>query len=564
MESVEDFSSISGSGPVGPVGGESSSLPQIGETVVCNGRVCQVIDMDEDGYQIGEDEWVSLSQMARVGDEVRLNATEDLAVIQSFDKEKGMVTLKVLNNKNEVEGKGFDVHPDGILYEGQPVVYKSEEGWVSGVVTSTGRDPGEIQVNDEYIRMKMLASPEKTVYVDVGEPGEERLIKGKILEISSDDSGKTLVTLQTKEGQLWVSPDQLSSRRPLQEIKATLVTGGMAVKIGATIAGAGAKAGAGRVKGALTSDTAKKIAKAGAGVGAVAGASAAVAGGVAAATLAAGALTLLAAPVLILAAPLILQVGAGVVSNNEEEIGSALRWAWKNLTTDSNESTAATDRAARGVLPQQPERFKGWSKTFHPDQSVSLTKEGKTLSVRKAGITRPPADIDREKLAVVNAANADLDSGRGGTNKVLTDAVSGDTWNASKGGKTGLKPGEVTSGKLEGSNTLQAGVLVQALGPEWGPEYNSPAGMQKAREEMKAAYEGIFRECEAQGMDHVQLPLLSAGNFAPQNDPEATAWQKMTRECLMEASEAALESGKVKSVHLVDHEGVPTLAGVNP
>ncbi|MCB1149053.1 MAG: hypothetical protein KDK48_02725 [Chlamydiia bacterium] len=106
---------------------------------------------------------------------------------------------------------------------------------------------------------------------------------------------------------------------------------------------------------------------------------------------------------------------------------------------------------------------------------------------------------------------------------------------------------------------------MQSLGPNYQTgQYKGLEGMAQAKQEMMSAYKETFVKCKEQGVENVQMTLLSTGVYAP-NDGNAAEWQQMSRECLQEAASEALAdpNSSIKNITVVDYASEPKMQGIN-
>lgn len=144
---------------------------------------------------------------------------------------------------------------------------------------------------------------------------------------------------------------------------------------------------------------------------------------------------------------------------------------------------------------------------------------------------------------VVNAANEKMLRGGGGTNAALSKVTSSLSWTLSQEGKSKLKEGEIAVGPFsnpDGTNNIANPngftYLCQALGPK---AYNHNNNPEQCFSLTKQAYSSILNRAKQLKCSLVQLPLLSAGIYAPSLDsltPEGLS----LRDLWIGASQAAL------------------------
>ncbi len=160
-------------------------------------------------------------------------------------------------------------------------------------------------------------------------------------------------------------------------------------------------------------------------------------------------------------------------------------------------------------------------------------------------IASPRFHTSLPNLMLVNAANAYMLSGGGGTNLAFTSAVSFKGWINSTEGKQKLQVGECTVGKWENPdgtcNEQNSGLpnyLAQLLGPNACECHNN---LSLCQQYVFQAYENCFHKGTLVQSHHIQLPLISSHNFAPaigetvEENDLYTAWINTVKSSFVQA-----------------------------
>lgn len=168
--------------------------------------------------------------------------------------------------------------------------------------------------------------------------------------------------------------------------------------------------------------------------------------------------------------------------------------------------------------------------------------------------------------AVVNAANAKLLYGGGGTNQALSEVIDQKTWEAAasdyflKNAIDFLVTSEVatcpwTLKKNHPENTAQAEYLFHCL----GPLVSNDSDLDQAQVQVKQAYKNIFSKLDRLDLDSVQMPFLSMGIFASSLEPEKKElWQeKVYQATYSSILEAFDKYPKLRQVILVEKHLLP-------
>ena len=165
--------------------------------------------------------------------------------------------------------------------------------------------------------------------------------------------------------------------------------------------------------------------------------------------------------------------------------------------------------------------------------------------------------------AVVNAANATMYYGGGGTNRGLSDVSDKAAWNKyakayfKEKGKRGLDVSECaavpfptpTPGKGK-TGQIDAKYLFHAL----GPQLSEQPDLEFAQREVYEAYKNVFAECRRLKLTSVQLTPISTGIFASVLDEkDVKKWKNMVDAALFRAlkEESANAKGPEITVVLV-------------
>ncbi|EPP35605.1 macro domain protein [Chlamydia ibidis] len=198
------------------------------------------------------------------------------------------------------------------------------------------------------------------------------------------------------------------------------------------------------------------------------------------------------------------------------DYNSTLRSHWLSLLSPSE---ALPEAHLAQKDPNAPASFWHLPNT----KTLLISTTGDIASLRFASQCR--------NAMIVNAANAEMSSGKSGTNLALSKAVNFQSWKNSRGGKDKLeiaectsglwipaKPPKTTKGKIPPANKPHVYVpgepkfLAQLLGPtaeQLGSDCNQCYRL------VKQAYRNCLEEGKKNGSELIQLPLLSASIFAP-------------------------------------------------
>lgn len=172
--------------------------------------------------------------------------------------------------------------------------------------------------------------------------------------------------------------------------------------------------------------------------------------------------------------------------------------------------------------------------------SIWRIPQTKTYLISAVGdITSPRFHTNLPNLMLVNAANADMLPGGGGTNLAFTSAVSSQGWANSTEGKRKLEVGECTAGKWENPdgtcNPQDSGLpnyLAQLLGPNATDCRNN---LELCQQQAFKAYENCLHKGMSMNCHHIQLPLISSHNFAPVEALENERWTDAVKSSFVKA-----------------------------
>ncbi|VVT42713.1 hypothetical protein BOKEGFJH_00224 [Chlamydia avium] len=149
----------------------------------------------------------------------------------------------------------------------------------------------------------------------------------------------------------------------------------------------------------------------------------------------------------------------------------------------------------------------------------NITKTRTYLVSVVGDIADPRFNTNLSNLMLVNAANARMSRGGGGTNRAFTSAVSTRGWANSTEGKILLEPGECTVGQWENPdgtiNSEKSSLpryLVQMLGPNAADCDNN---IDMCEQLVFRAYSSCFEKGMSLRSQYIQLPLISSLNYAP-------------------------------------------------
>ncbi len=254
-------------------------------------------------------------------------------------------------------------------------------------------------------------------------------------------------------------------------------------------------------------------------------------------------------------------IGSQTTSTKSEGITSSLLLSQTQEKSASpmpiNNQSASINLGSTDFPP--PKFPPTWERIFI--EEVSGTEEyialknpqsGNTLVLLKGSITQ---DHGMKIDAVVNAANSTMFHGGAGTNAAFSKIINEDDW--SKGAKKylgerkGLDVGECAdipwpSNAQEG---IKPGFLFQVLGPDQKYQEDLEGAQQKIYE----AYKNIFSKCREHKLQSVQMPLLSTGVFASNQE-----WvQKMHAAAFKAIEEEIASEDGVKTIVLVDYSRRP-------
>ncbi|WP_239923120.1 hypothetical protein [Candidatus Chlamydia corallus] len=162
-------------------------------------------------------------------------------------------------------------------------------------------------------------------------------------------------------------------------------------------------------------------------------------------------------------------------------------------------------------------------------------------------IAQPRFITDSTSLMIVNAANRKMYRDGGGTNQVLSAAVSPESWESSKQpenpGRKGMPLDEcecragVWRNPDGSSHTGRQGLphyLAQLLGPKAGDHNSDP---KAAFDLCKKAYLNCFKLAQTLRVDFLQIPLISSRIFAPSGNTKnaRTNWINAVKSALVSA-----------------------------
>lgn len=187
----------------------------------------------------------------------------------------------------------------------------------------------------------------------------------------------------------------------------------------------------------------------------------------------------------------------------------------------------------------------------------------------KGNLVLPQAFTNKNgRIATVNAANPEMEYGRGGLNKAFSNVIRKEDWNAARekanivGEGFGnlarnelLRTGQAADGPLLDNGML----LIHALGPDLNKvkiddsNYKTLVlGPNGLREQVRAAYRNAFRLAGDKGYVNVQVPEISGGIFAEKLPPKLkTLWLADIRGALEDAIEDVRDDLKIEEVILV-------------
>jgi O-acetyl-ADP-ribose deacetylase (regulator of RNase III) len=171
-------------------------------------------------------------------------------------------------------------------------------------------------------------------------------------------------------------------------------------------------------------------------------------------------------------------------------------------------------------------------------------------------------------IATVNAANPEMEHGRGGLNAAFSKVIPQEQWNAARdkaqivGDGFGDKavPGHLRTGQAAQGPDLDNGMmLIHALGPDlnkvemneknYDQLVNGPGGLKA---QVQAAYSSAFKVADDNGYVNVQVPEISGGIFANRLSSKLKQrWLKDIGEALRAAIRELPSESKIQEVILV-------------
>jgi O-acetyl-ADP-ribose deacetylase (regulator of RNase III) len=154
-----------------------------------------------------------------------------------------------------------------------------------------------------------------------------------------------------------------------------------------------------------------------------------------------------------------------------------------------------------------------------------------------------------KKTVVVNAANPELQWGRGGTNKALSEVISKKNWE-SVHGPTSRNPLAKKEPKIQVGEAKQGPLIsngfsmVQALGPRLD-EKTTVDQLPNLQQQVYEAYSNALKLAKEQGAKCVQLPQMCTGSFMRDaSDEVKRVWPDMVNAAFLAAVRDNTENGQ--------------------
>ncbi len=279
------------------------------------------------------------------------------------------------------------------------------------------------------------------------------------------------------------------------------------------------------------------------------------------------------------------KVGKGMLAYNPKEetfhevsfLGRIVKWLKGNILRDPNAyADCKSDYVAANIQKFINEKG-GDLQLTEADKSLL---NGKIIAIKmhmdpdiaiKASFQRSnPIELqfvsgniaDKKHLSsvdvVVNAANAEMAYGLGGTNEALSKIYTKESWEGEvnkyfkANNKKQLDVSEVASFKLNAKDNkwTDPPLLFQALGPNLR---SSKEDLDENALHVYQTYKNIFSKCNEQGKTSVLVPMLSTGAFAGKylDDP---AWKSSVQKALFKAIEEELENpdSTLKTIKIIN------------
>lgn len=195
------------------------------------------------------------------------------------------------------------------------------------------------------------------------------------------------------------------------------------------------------------------------------------------------------------------------------------------------------------VIPQSPEL-----NPVEAPKNVPIER----ISIHKGDVTQP--QFKERPLAAINAANAEMYHGGGGTNKAFSRLVPKKAWETAANdwkkanGRKKMNDGEASLGpKIDETGFF----MIQALGPVL--DKNTKAeDLDKLKALIFNAYDNAFQIAIAQGAKCAQVPSISTGIYMKSALPAVRdVWPKMVEEAFLAAAEKNVGAGKLEKICMV-------------
>lgn len=164
---------------------------------------------------------------------------------------------------------------------------------------------------------------------------------------------------------------------------------------------------------------------------------------------------------------------------------------------------------------------------------------------------------DEKVTVAVNAANPDLEWGRGGTNRAFSNVIPRDQWESVHGQTYKVQSTKIKVGEaLVGPQIKPGFTLVQALGPRLDAR-TEPRHLAALQKEVFNAYNNALKRAGEQGAKCVQLPQLCTGSFMKDaSDAVKHDWPRLVNAAFLAA--VLVNKDRGLEVAMVIPEGAQT------